>query len=339
MTEAVIALSGGIGGAKLALGLSRALPPQELLLVANTGDDFDHLGFHICPDIDTLIYTLGGVSNTELGWGRADETWTFMEELRKQDPEQAWFLLGDKDLETHRLRRDALQAGMSLTEATARLARHYGAGSDGAGATILPMSDDPVRTWLQVEDEAGSRWLPFQEYFVKLQCRPVIRQIEYRGASRANLSPPLRTALQAGRIRALILCPSNPFLSIDPILAVPGLRRLLQDSGAPIVAVSPLVGGRALKGPTAKIMGELGLATDVLAVAAHYRGLIDGLVIDREDAGLRPRLLEEGLQVAVTDTVMRSLEDRVQLARDVLGFADAIADTIAGSPARPAPTG
>jgi LPPG:FO 2-phospho-L-lactate transferase len=325
----VVALSGGIGGAKLALGLSRALPPQDLLLVANTGDDFDHLGFRICPDIDTLIYTLGGVSNTELGWGRADETWTFMEELRRRDPEQAWFLLGDKDLETHRLRRDALQAGLTLTEATARLALHY-----GVGATILPMSDEPVRTWLEVEDAAGSRRLPFQEYFVKLQCRPAIRGIEYRGATRAEPSPRLPAVLQAGRIRALILCPSNPFLSIDPILAVPGLRRLLQGSGAPMVAVSPIVGGRALKGPTAKIMSELGLAADVLAVAAHYRGLIDGLVIDREDAGWRERLQEEGLQVAVTDTVMRSLEDRVQLARDVLDFADAIA----GSPARPTPT-
>jgi LPPG:FO 2-phospho-L-lactate transferase len=320
VSDLVIALSGGIGGAKLALGLSRVLPPQELLLVANTGDDFNHLGFHICPDIDTLIYTLGGVSNTELGWGRTDETWTFMEELRKQDPEQAWFLLGDKDLETHRLRRDALQAGVTLTDVTDRLARHY-----AVGPTILPMSDDPVRTWLQVEDEAGSRWLPFQEYFVKLQCRPVIRRIEYRGAARAKLSPPLRSALRAGRIRALVLCPSNPFLSIDPILAVPGLRRSLQENGAPVVAVSPIVGGRALKGPTAKIMAELGLATDVLSVAAHYRGLIDGLVIDREDAGMQPRLQEEGLHVAVTDTVMRSLDDRVQLARDVLGFADALA--------------
>lgn len=318
----VIALSGGIGGAKLALGLDRILPPEELLLVANTGDDFDHLGFHICPDIDTLIYTLGGISNTELGWGRADETWAFMEDLRKRDPEQAWFLLGDKDLETHRLRRDLLQAGMTLTEATARLARRH-----GVGPAILPMSDAPVHTWLQVEDQAGTNWLPFQEYFVKLQCRPAIRAIEYRGAARADLSPPLRSALRAGRVRALILCPSNPFLSIDPILAVSGMRRLLQDAGAPIVAVSPIVGGRALKGPTAKIMNELGLATDVLAVAAHYRGLIDGLVIAREDAALQPRLQEAGLHVAVTETVMRSLDDRVQLARDVLEFADAIANT------------
>lgn len=326
MKDRVVALSGGIGGAKLALGLDRVLPPRELILVANTGDDFDHLGLRICPDIDTLIYTLGGVSNTELGWGRADETWAFMEDLRRRDPEQAWFLLGDKDLETHRLRRDALQAGMTLTATTARLALHY-----GVGATILPMSDDPVRTWLQVEDAAGSRWLPFQEYFVKLQCRPVIRHIEYRGADRASPSPTVRSALQADRVRALILCPSNPFLSIAPILAVPGLRQSLKDSGAPIVAVSPIVGGRAIKGPTAKIMGELGLATDVLAVAAHYRGLIDGLVIDREDSGLQSRLQEQGLRVAVTDTVMRSLQDRVRLAREVLDFADAIA----GSPASP----
>jgi LPPG:FO 2-phospho-L-lactate transferase len=326
VNDRVIALSGGIGGAKLALGLDRVLSPRELILVANTGDDFDHLGFHICPDIDTLIYTLGGVSNTELGWGRADETWAFMEDLRRHDPAQAWFLLGDKDLETHRLRRDALQAGMTLTATTARLALHY-----GVGATILPMSDDPVRTWLQAEDAAGTRWLPFQEYFVKLQCRPVIRSIEYRGAAGARLSAALRAALRPGCARAVILCPSNPFLSIAPILAVPGLRQSLRDSGAPIVAVSPIVGGRAIKGPTAKIMRELGLPADVPAVAAHYRGLIDGLVIDGEDAGLQPLLQQEGLRVAVTDTVMRSLEDRVRLAREVLDFADAIA----ASPAPP----
>jgi LPPG:FO 2-phospho-L-lactate transferase len=193
------------------------------------------------------------------------------------------------------------------------------------------MSDDPVRTWLQAEDAAGTRWLPFQEYFVKLQCRPVIRSIEYRGAAGARLSAALCAALRPGCARAVILCPSNPFLSIAPILAVPGLRRSLRDNGAPVVAVSPIVGGRAIKGPTAKIMGELGLPADVPAVAAHYRGLIDGLVIDREDAALRPRLLEEGLQVAVTDTVMRSLDDRVRLAREVLDFADAIA----ASPAPP----
>ncbi|MCU0989090.1 MAG: 2-phospho-L-lactate transferase [Xanthomonadales bacterium] len=326
MNDRVIALSGGIGGAKLALGLDRVLSLRELILIANTGDDFDHLGFHICPDIDTLIYTLGGISNTELGWGRADETWAFMEDLRRRDPAQAWFLLGDRDLETHHLRGEALQAGMDLTEATARLARHY-----GVGATILPMSDDPVRTWVQVEDEAGSRWLPFQEYFVKLQCRPAVRGIEYRGAAGATLPAALGAALRPGRVRAVILCPSNPFLSIDPILAVPGLRQSLRDSGAPIVAVSPIVGGRAIKGPTAKIMRELGLPADVPAVAAHYRGLIDGLVIDGEDAGLQPLLQQEGLQVLVTDTVMRSLADRMQLARDVLDFAD----TIAGSPASP----
>lgn len=320
MSDPVIALSGGIGGAKLALGLSRILPPSELRVVANTGDDFEHLGFYICPDIDTLIYTLGGVSNTEQGWGRADETWSFMEALRRNDPEQAWFLLGDKDLDTHRIRTAELAGGASLTDVTASLARRFGVKAD-----ILPMSDQPVRTHLEVEDGVGSRWLPFQEYFVKLQCQPVIRQIEYRGSAQARPSQPLKAALQSGRVRAVILCPSNPFLSIDPILSVPGLRELLIDCAAPVVAVSPVVGGKALKGPTSKIMAELGLTSDCQAIARHYGDLLDGLVIDSADRDQRGALEQMGLQVSVTQTVMQSLADREQLARDVLEFCAAVA--------------
>ena len=302
MSGLVVALSGGIGGAKLALGLSRVLPPQELLVVANTGDDFEHLGFYICPDIDTLIYTLGGVSNTAQGWGRADETWSFMETLRASDPEQAWFLLGDKDLETHRARTASLRDGASLTEVTARLARRF-----GVAASILPMSDDPVRTHLQVEDESG------------------IRRIEYRGSLQAKPSRQLQFALQSRRVRAVILCPSNPFLSIDPILALPGLREMLIQCGAPVVAVSPVVGGKALKGPTAKIMAELGMASDCQSIARHYSGLLDGLVIDQADREQHSALETSGLRVTATQTVMQSLADRERLARGVLDFADALA--------------
>jgi LPPG:FO 2-phospho-L-lactate transferase len=298
---------------------------SDLLVVANTGDDFEHCGFHISPDIDTLLYTLAGLSDTQRGWGLGGETWTFMEDLRREDPEQAWFQLGDKDLKTHRFRTRALAGGATLTEVTGALARRF-----GVRANIVPMSDDPVRTFVLADSAGGASWLPFQEYFVKHRCEPVIRRIEYRGSR--NAAPQRELAgVQAGDIAAVLLGPSNPFLSIDPILSVPGMAVQLRSYGAPVIAVSPIVAGRALKGPTAKIMQELGLSVDVLSVAAHYRGLIDGLVIDREDAGLQPRLQAEGLQVAVTDTVMRSLDDRVQLARAVLAFADALA----ASPDRP----
>ncbi len=321
MTRQLVALSGGIGGAKLALGLSTVLEPDELLVIANTGDDFEHLGFTICPDIDTLLYTLGGLSNTVLGWGRADETWFFMETLKKENPEQAWFLLGDKDLETHRYRKKALELGSSLTDITADLVRRFQVGTE-----IVPMSDDPVRTWVLAGTGDGQEWLPFQEYFVRRQCKPRIHRIEYRGSLQATLSPRLEAAFEGCEPSAIVLCPSNPFLSIDPILAVPGMVERLLACKAPVVAVSPVVGGQALKGPTAKIMEELGMTVDVVAIADHYRDVIDGLVIDYQDRGQLEQIQSMGIQVAVTNTVMVSLEDRIQLARDVLGFAAGIAD-------------
>jgi len=313
--EQVIALSGGIGGAKLALGLANTLDSDELLVVANTGDDFEYMGFPVCPDTDTLLYTLGGVCNTETGWGRAQETWSFMEYLEREDPEQAWFRLGDKDIETHRYRKKALATGRTLTEITADLAQQF-----NVGQAIIPMSNDPVRTWVLAETADGQDWLPFQEYFVKYQCEPRIQQIEYRGCQHAGLPPQLEAAIAARETRAVVICPSNPFLSIDPILAVPGMVELLRSCGAPVIAVSPVVGGRALKGPTAKIMNELGMAVDVSAIAEHYRGVIDGLVIDEQDREQLGSVLAMGIQVAVTNTVMVSLEDREQLARDVLSF-------------------
>jgi LPPG:FO 2-phospho-L-lactate transferase len=324
VTARVIALSGGIGGAKLILGLAQVVEGSDLLVVANTGDDFEHCGFHISPDIDTLLYTLAGLSDTQRGWGLGGETWTFMEGLRREDPEQAWFQLGDKDLKTHRFRTRALAGGATLTEVTAALARRF-----GVRANIVPMSDDPVRTFVLADSAGGASWLPFQEYFVKHRCEPVIRRIEYRGAAQAALQRQLANTGASG-LQAVILGPSNPFLSIDPILAIPGMAAQLRSYGAPVIAVSPIVGGRALKGPTAKIMQELGLSVDVLSVAAHYRGLIDGLVIDEADRQARKAIEAMGIQVAVAATVMVSLEDRARLAQSCLDFAAALA--ACGSP-------
>ncbi|MBT4269031.1 MAG: 2-phospho-L-lactate transferase, partial [Deltaproteobacteria bacterium] len=229
MKEQVIALSGGVGGAKLVLGLSSVLEKDELLVVANTGDDFEHLGFPVCPDIDTLLYTLGGICNTETGWGRAEETWSFMNTLKKEDPEQAWFQLGDKDIETHNYRKKALAAGNTLTEVTADLVRQF-----RITPTVVPMSDFPVRTWVLTGTETGNNWMPFQEYFVKHQCKPRIYGIEYRGSQQASVPLQLDMALTSDSIRAVIICPSNPFLSIDPIMAVPGMVDLLRSCGAPV---------------------------------------------------------------------------------------------------------
>ena len=315
MKPRVLALSGGIGGAKLMLGLAQVVEGDGLLIVANTGDDFEHLGYLICPDIDTLLYTLSGRSDTTRGWGLADETWIFMEGLRREQPQQAWFLLGDKDLETHRFRAQALSNGATLSEVTAALAQRFGVGS-----CIVPMSDDPVRTYLLASLDGAEVWLPFQEYFVKHRCEPAIRRIEYRGSREAAIQARLPD-VQAAGLEAVIVGPSNPFLSIDPILALPGMAQRLRAFGVPVIAVSPIVGGRAIKGPTAKIMQELGMAVDVVSVASHYRGLIDGLVIDHADCDARGAIEAMGIEVMVQATVMVTLHDRVRLAQACMDFA------------------
>lgn len=315
MTVRVLALSGGVGGAKLVLGLAQVVKGDGLMVIANTGDDFEHLGFLICPDIDTLLYTLAGRSNTAQGWGLADDTWHYMESLRRDNPEQAWFQLGDLDLETHRFRAQALVHGATLSEVTSALAQRC-----GVSTTILPMSDDPVRTFLLTSLDGAEAWLPFQEYFVKHRCGPVVRRIEYRGSREAALQGRLAD-VQAAGLEAVILGPSNPYLSIDPILSLPGMAESLRAFGVPVIAVSPIVGGRALKGPTGKIMQELGTAVDVVSVAAHYRGLIDGLVIDHADRQAGPAIEAMGMEVLVEATVMVTLDDRVRLAQACLDFA------------------
>jgi LPPG:FO 2-phospho-L-lactate transferase len=313
-TPRCLALSGGVGGAKLALGLAQVLPPEDLLVVANTGDDFDHLGLLICPDIDTVAYTLAGVSNPETGWGRAGETWSFMEAQAALGGE-TWFRLGDRDLAVHLERTRRTAAGETLSAVTADLARRL-----GVRTRIAPMSDTPVRTVVETPDGP----LPFQHYFVREQCRPRVTGFRFEGAADAMPSPAFATAL-AGGPEAVVICPSNPFISIDPILAVPGVRQGLGQCRAPVVAVSPIVGGRAIKGPTAKMMTELGLASGAVEVAEHYRGLIDGFVLDRSDADGAAAVERLGLAVLVTGTVMQSLDDKTRLARETLDFAKSLA--------------
>ena len=306
-----VALSGGVGGAKLALGLSRILAPAQLDIIVNTGDDFEHLGLMICPDLDTLTYTLAGLNNTETGWGRAGETWTFMTSLGALGGE-SWFQLGDGDLAIHVERTRRLAAGKPLSRVTAELTARL-----GIEFSVIPMSDDPVRTF--VETAAGA--LAFQHYFVRDQCAPEVTGFEFRGAKTATPSPMALGALADPALDAVVICPSNPFISIDPILAVPGLRGAIEDAAAPVIAVSPIVGGKAIKGPTAKMMLELGVTQSAASVARHYDGLIDGFVLDSEDAASGDEIRALGLDVLTTNTVMQSLEDRVSLAANVLEFA------------------
>jgi LPPG:FO 2-phospho-L-lactate transferase len=306
-----VVLCGGIGGAKLALGLDRALPPDTLTVIVNTGDDFTHLGFAISPDLDTVMYTLAGVVNQESGWGRCDETWHFMEAL-EQFGGETWFRLGDRDLATHVERTRALARGESLTAVTQRLCARLGVRS-----RVLPMSDAPVRT----EVVTGDGVLPFQKYFVQRRAEPAVSGVRYAGAADASPTPAVTAALSDPRLAAIFVAPSNPWLSIAPMLAMPALRRSLAEVRAPVVAVSPIVGGQAIKGPTAKLMRELGLPVTSQAIAGHYRDLLDGLILDTADRDEAQRVEQQGLTTATTATVMRTLEDRISLARFALRFA------------------
>ena len=308
----VLALSGGIGGAKLALGLYRVLPLGELVVVANTGDDFEHLGLAISPDIDTLLYTLAGLANPELGWGRRDETWTFMKALESLGG-NTWFNLGDGDLATHVERTRRLAAGESLSQITDDFRRRL-----GISASLLPMSDDRVRTRLLTAEG----WLDFQDYFVRRRCAPAVRELAYQDADAARAQPDVLAALRDPSLRAVVICPSNPFLSIEPMLAIAGLRRAIAACPAPVVAVSPIIGGRAVKGPTAKLMSELGLPVSAGAVAHRYRDLLDGYVLDHADAAAAATL---DIPARTTHTLMTTLAERERLAHDVLAHADALA--------------
>ncbi len=305
----VILLCGGVGGAKLALGLDRLLPSGDLAIVVNTGDDFDHLGLRICPDLDTVLYTLAGVVHTEQGWGRADETFAMLSELARQGGPD-WFRLGDRDLALHLQRSLRWHRGDRLTEITADFTAQFGVRS-----TILPMTDAVVATRLHTVDGV----LDFQDYFVRRRCEPVVQAIHYDGAQSASISAELSKAFASPRLERIVIAPSNPLLSIAPILSIPGVADQLRKVSVPIVAVAPLIGGRAIKGPTTKLMQELGLRQGVVGVyefyADRYAGLIDALLIDQADDHEATAL---GCVVASTDTLMQTMDDRLRVAQRVL---------------------
>jgi LPPG:FO 2-phospho-L-lactate transferase len=305
----LLAISGGVGGAKLALGLASILGPDELTFAVNTGDDFEHLGLYIAPDVDTLTYTLAQVSNTETGWGRGDETWEFMAALEDLQGE-TWFRLGDRDLALHVTRTRMLAAGATLTEATDHICR-----SLGVRHRVLPMSNDPVRTTVHTPDGP----LAFQHYFVRDRCKPPVTGFEFKGVENAALNPEIGRCLDA--IDGIVICPSNPFVSIDPLLHIPGAREALLDAAVPIVAVSPIVGGTAIKGPTAKMMRELNIPASADQVARHYGDLLTGLVLDEQDRALHGTL---NTTTTVAQTVMVTLQDRVDLGHTVLEFIDSL---------------
>ncbi len=313
--NSVLALSGGVGGAKLCLGLSALLAGDRLKVVVNTADDFEHLGLPICPDIDTLLYTLSGRSNREQGWGLAGESWQAMAALSDLGG-PTWFRLGDRDIATHLWRREALSQGMDLATLTGSLAAAM-----GVAAEVLPMSAQPVRTLVHTRD--GD--LPFQHYFVKHQCQPEVTGFSFAGLAEASPNPRILQVLEEGELDAIVICPSNPFVSIDPILQLPGLWKAIRDCAAPVLAVSPIVAGMAIKGPAAKMMAELGMPATAEAVAAHYQeaypGLIDCFVIDASDDTLSSSIEKLGMATAVTNTVMKTDEDKRKLAAEILQMA------------------
>ncbi len=306
--EHVVALAGGVGGAKLALGLLRILRPEQLTVIINTADDFVYYGLPISPDLDTVMYTLAGVANPETGWGVAGDT-THMLDMLARYGEAPWFRLGDRDLATHLLRAAWLAQGQTLTQVTRRLTEALGVQS-----ALLPMTDAPVRTIVYTREQGR---LEFQEYFVRYRWQPVVERIEYVGAESAPPTPEVMAALAAADV--VVICPSNPLLSVAPILTLSGVRAALRQK--PCVAVSPIVAGQALKGPAAKLMAELGWDVSPLAVVRYYGDLLDGFVLDVRD---RDGFSDQDFpcRVLVTDTVMQNDGDKLRLAREILRWTE-----------------
>lgn len=310
-SEKYLALSGGIGGAKLALGLQHCLGNSQLTIVANTGDDFEHLGLSISPDIDTLLYTLADLNNQELGWGRRDESWNFAE-ASKQIGLDSWFSLGDRDLAIHLYRSQKLRDGLSLSQIVEELCKQF-----QIKASIVPMSDSAVRTML--DTDIGI--LPFQEYFVKNRCKPVVSDIYFDGIEKARPAQAFLKCLDDPDLKAIIICPSNPFLSINPILLLPSLKEKICAVGKPVIVVSPIVKESSIKGPTAKLMQELNLECSVKTIASLYKDIASAIVIDNADKSAIDEIKCTGLEILSANIVMNSLQDKISLANQVIDFS------------------
>ena len=313
--SSILAITGGVGGAKLSLGFAGELAESQLHLMVNTADDFKHMGLHISPDVDTLLYTLSGRSNRSQGWGLESESWNTMGALERLGGE-TWFRLGDMDIATHLWRTQALASGMGLQASVKSLAQRM-----GIGCHIYPMSDDPVRTIVCTQEGE----LAFQHYFVRRQCQPSVTGFRFDGIDSAQPNPTIMQKLADDAFAAIVICPSNPFVSVDPILQLPGMWQALRQTSAPVIAVSPIVAGMAIKGPAAKMMAELNMPVSALALARYYSerypDLVSGFVIDGSDASLAADIQNTGMDLAITNTVMHSTEDKQKLARYVLAMA------------------
>lgn len=306
----IVALAGGVGGAKLADGLYRLLPPGQLSVVVNTADDLDLYGLRICPDLDTVLYTLSGLADPAQGWGVAGDTYQTLDALGRLGA-PAWFRLGDRDMATHIRRSELLRGGMRLTGVMQEMAAAL-----GVRARLLPMCDEPVATLVRTPDGP----LEFQDYFVRRRHADRVLGLEFAGIEQARVTPEVRAAV--GAASAIVLCPSNPFVSLGPLRAVPGMSDLLRESRAPLVAVSPIVAGQALRGPAAEMLGALGHEVSALGVARLYQDFVQGFVLDEADRALAPAVEALGLRVLVTETVMATLDDRRRLAEATLAFAE-----------------
>ncbi len=305
----VVVLAGGVGGAKMVNGLAQRITPENLFIIANTADDFEHLGLYISPDLDTLMYTLANLNNPETGWGREGESWRTLEALAELGG-PTWFKLGDKDLATHLLRTQWKRSGYPLTWITAQLCRRL-----RIGPTLVPMTDSPVRTI--VHTDQGK--LSFQEYFARRQSQPIVQKIEFQGADEAESNRDISNAIRMADL--IVFAPSNPWLSLDPILALPGMRRILTASQTTKIAVSPIIGGQAVKGPAAKIMSELNMEVSPFGVAHYLKDLLTGFVFDNVDDIHQERIAGLGLNTLMTDTLMKSVEDQARLAKELLAFS------------------
>ena len=309
-----LALSGGIGGAKLALGLEHIFNSPKLMIAGNIGDDFEHFGLNISPDLDTLLYTLSGKSDLERGWGLANETWSFMKAMKEIGGE-TWFQLGDRDLAIHVERTRRLKEGERLSLITSSFCRKFGVKSH-----IVPATDDSLKTLVKTPKGI----LSFQHYFVRDQCRPKILGLKYEGLENAQPCPALEEALESSLLETVVVCPSNPFLSIDPILAVKGVREKLKSSKARVIAVSPIVGGDAVKGPTANNLRDLGFSVSAYTIAKYYSDFVDGFILDKRDEKEITEIESLGIRVGLAETVMTNLQSKIKLAEDVMRFSETV---------------